>query len=490
MITLRTVPFFGGSTRGKSDTVTVQRRLNCYFENRPDGDKTRIACYGTPGLSLKFSLTTTSSQPVRGMVGTQSAFYVVAYNQFQSVNITTGVAAFTGSMTSVAGNCSLAVNSGITQVMVVDGVSGYLYTPGAATFAAIAASFPNGAKTCTFVSNFGVAEKPGTQQFYVSSANDLSSWPALSFGSASAYADNILAVDNLAGILLTFSQQHTEFWQATGANPFPFAPILSAANEFGLAAIFSRGHVDQSLIFLAQNREGQKQVVRIQGYNANVISDADIDSLINGLSTTSDATALVYGVDTHKFYQLNFPTEGRSLLYDCSTGLWSEVQTGTTIVPARHNANFSAYVAGITYLSDYLNSNIYTLSSASYTDNGTTIVRELITRHILSAFNRIRISTLYLDMETGIGLQSGQGSNPQIMLQYSKDNGRTWSAERWAGLGLVGQYLSRVIYRRFGSTRDATFRLRMTDPVKFVITEAAIKIRSQKSVLQAQRRTA
>lgn len=487
MITLRRVPLFGASTRGKSDAVTVQRRLNCYFENRPDGDKTSIACYGTPGLALKFNLTTTSSQPVRGWVGTQSALYLVAYNQFQSVNITTGVAAFTGAVTTVAGNCSLAVNSGITQIMVVDGTSGYLYTPGAATFAAIAASFPNGAKTCTFVSNFGVAEKPGTQQFYVSSANDLSTWPALSFGSASAYADNILAVDNLAGILLTFSQQHTEFWQATGANPFPFAPILSAANEYGLAAIFSRGHVDQSLIFLAQNREGQKQVVRIQGYNATVISDSDIDSLINDLTTTSDATCLVYGKDTHKFYQLNFPSEGRSLLFDCATGLWSEVQTGISVVPARHNGNFSAYVGGITYVSDYANSNVYTFSASTYTDNGTTIAREIITRHQLSSFNRIRISTLYLDMETGIGLQSGQGSNPQVMLEYSKDNGRTWSSERWAGVGMVGQYIARVIFRRFGSTRDATFRLRMTDPVKFVITEAAMKIRAQKTVLQPGR---
>jgi len=88
----------------------------------------------------------------------------------------------------------------------------------------------------------------------------------------------------------------------------------------------------------------------------------------------------------------------------------------------------------------------------------------------------VRISLLYLDMETGVGLQTGQGSNPMIMLQSSKDNGRTWSAERWTSLGAVGTYLTRVLWRRFGSARDYVFKIRMSDPVKFVITDGAIKI--------------
>ena len=32
------------------------------------------------------------------------------------------------------------------------------------------------------------------------------------------------------------------------------------------------------------------------------------------------------------------------------------------------------------------------------------------------------------------------------------------------------------IWRRFGSARDYVFRIRMTDPVKFVITDGAIKL--------------
>ena len=127
-------------------------------------------------------------------------------------------------------------------------------------------------------------------------------------------------------------------------------------------------------------------------------------------------------------------------------------------------------------LSDYATSVIYTMSDTAYTDSGQTIIREIVTKHVLSQFNRVRISLLYIDMETGVGLQTGQGSIPMVMLSSSKDNGRTWSAERWATLGQVGTYLTRVVWRRFGSARDYVFKIRMSDPVKFVITEGAIKI--------------
>jgi hypothetical protein len=144
----------------------------------------------------------------------------------------------------------------------------------------------------------------------------------------------------------------------------------------------------------------------------------------------------------------------------------------------RHQALLSAYYRGKAYLTDYANGQVYTMDPGLYTDNGVTIARELITRHVSRDFARMRISLLYLDMETGVGLQTGQGSIPQVMLRYSKDNGRTWSAERWASLGMVGQYLVRVLWRRFGSARDATFWIRMTDPVKFVVTQGAMKVRA------------
>ena len=58
------------------------------------------------------------------------------------------------------------------------------------------------------------------------------------------------------------------------------------------------------------------------------------------------------------------------------------------------------------------------------------------------------------------------------MLQVSKDNGHNWGNEMWVGIGAIGAFLTRAIWRRLGSAYDWTFKLRITDPVKVVITSA------------------
>jgi len=89
------------------------------------------------------------------------------------------------------------------------------------------------------------------------------------------------------------------------------------------------------------------------------------------------------------------------------------------------------------------------------------------------------IDELYFDMETGVGLESGQGSSPQIMIACSKDNGRTYSTDRYMDLGTTGTYLDRVITRQWGSARDFVFKIQMTDPVKFVLNDGAITMREK-----------
>jgi hypothetical protein len=86
---------------------------------------------------------------------------------------------------------------------------------------------------------------------------------------------------------------------------------------------------------------------------------------------------------------------------------------------------------------------------------------------------------LQLDCETGVGLISGQGSTPQVMLRFSDDGGHTWSNERWVSMGAIGTYASRAIWRRLGMTtelRDRVYEVSGTDPVKLVIIGAELAV--------------
>jgi len=219
---MKVVPIFGAGIQGRSLPVTAQRRLNCYFEQRPDGDKTQIAVFGTPGLVN----ITTMPGVVRRMLGTQSLFYCVAGNGFYSVT-TALVQTLLGSLNTNTGAVGLANNP--SQIIVVDGTAGYIYTPATNTFSQITSSgFPNGAKSVVFVSGYFVCEQPSTQYFWVSNLFNGNIWDSLAFASASQYSDNILAVDALIGNLILFSERHTEFWQNVGSQPEPFQPIISA----------------------------------------------------------------------------------------------------------------------------------------------------------------------------------------------------------------------------------------------------------------------
>jgi len=470
---MKVYPLFGNGMAGHSYPVTRQRRVNVYFENRPDGDKTKVAVFGTPGLTTKFTLDGVS----RGVLGTESALFNVISDTFYRLN-SSGSTVASATINSFIGNVSMANDS--NQVLIVDGVNGYEFNTSTNTLTQItAAGFPNGARTCAFVSSYFVAEQPGTQKFFVSDTFDAASWNALSFASASAYTDNVVAVDALIGNLVIFSQRHIEFWQNVGNSPQPFAPILSATSEYGINAIWSRAHVGSTILFLAQNPQGTSQVCQISGYSVSVVSTPDLEDAINQFSTISDAVALSYVINGHPMYQLTFPTANRSFLYDLSTGIWSEVQSGISVTYAqRHRGQFSTTFLNQALITDASSGKVFTIDENNYTDGGTQVLREMVTRHGQQDYNVLSIAELYLDMETGVGTNVASGDNaatpnPVITLEVSKDNGRTWNNPRLLQIGAQGKYFTRVIARRFGSARDFVFRFRMTDPVKFVVTEGA-----------------
>ena len=83
-----------------------------------------------------------------------------------------------------------------------------------------------------------------------------------------------------------------------------------------------------------------------------------------------------------------------------------------------------------------------------------------------------------------MGLNTGQGSDPQCMLRWSDDGGHTWSNEHWASMGQIGQYGYRTFWRRLGMTlklRDRVYEVSGTDPVKVSITGAELLISPTKA---------
>lgn len=483
-IRLKRVALFGEGIYAKSPVITRQRRLNCYLTVRADGDKSKVMCLGTPGLALAFNGSTLSNFPMRGMIGNATSLYGVAANQFISYTAAGAIKSIAGTLGTFNNPVGLALNP--TQVLIVDGAAGYVYTPGGPSFVTVGGAFPNGAQSAAYCNGFFACELPGTNEVFISNLNDGTTWSGLSFFAAVQAIDGIVAVDQLGGLLIPFSSGHCEFWQNVGNAVEPFIYIANSAQMYGLAAVNGRTHVGQQIVFLAntnggsfQNSTGGLQICAISGTGVRVVSTEDIDNILQTIaqsSTVADCTAYSYLWDNHLFAQFNFPTANRSLLWDSTTSFWSEVQTGISLgYAARHLGAFAANGYGNTFVSDYSNGNVYRYSGSTYTDNGNVIPRELVTKCGLEDFNTFRISQIYFDMRTGVGISNPnqQGYTPVVQIQVARDN-RDFGAPRFFGLGRQGQYLTRVLGRRWGRARQASVRLYMTDPVPFEITSGAL----------------
>lgn len=455
---LRNVPLFGVGNKGKSVNVNAQERVNLFVELPTDPEANGIVMYPTPGTTTFVNF---GANPNRGLYQKGDVAYAVNGSTLWEI-AANGTTTSRGTLLTTGGRVDITDNG--TQMLIVDGTYGYIYTFATTTLAQIVdADFP-ASTTCSFLNGYFLVQRTSSAQWYISGLYDGTTWDALDFATAESDPDNLVRIFTDNGTVILFGEKTTEFWGDSGAEDFPFARIGSAAIEWGLAARWSLCKFDNSLMFLRKNRLGAVQVCRLSGTSAEPVSNEEMDYLFSTYSSVENATAYSYMVSGHPMYQINFPSANVSWVYDGKSNEWHEARYGDD---GRHRGEIQVNFLNRPYVSDYENGKVYLLDQDTYTDDGNFIVREFTSRHNKNG-EYVCISKLWLEMETGVGNQTGQGTDPQLMLRVSKDGGHTWSNERWTSIGAIGEYLNRAVFTRLGRARDWLFRFRVTDPVKTV----------------------
>jgi hypothetical protein len=429
-------------------------------------DKSEIVAYGTPGLTQVMDF---GDNPIRGIYALGDFFYVVQNNVLYKVN-NAFVKASVGTLLTSTGWVDIT-NNGLDLVL-VDGTAGYRYTILSGVLAQIVdADFPNGATTATFSDSYIIVNKPNSQQFFWSASYNAAAWDGLDFVSAESFPDNIVRMSTANGYVYAFGVNST---QVFAANQTGYSAISGMTVEHGLVAIRSLAKIkdvakiNDAFIFLSVTRRGEAQVIMLAGGQPDKVSTPDMDNIINGYDTVTNATAFSYTYNGHEFYQINF-TES-SWLYDGTMQLWSQLKTRDW----RHLAETAIIYLNKVLVSDYAHGKLYILDKDALTDNGIPITFELTGKHIFKNLDRLGITELQLECETGVGIDSGQGSDPQMIIGVSKDHGHVFT-ESFASMGKQGDYTARCRRYRLGMARDWTFRIRITDPVKRVLLGAWIR---------------
>ena len=473
--------FIGAAYADDSPNVAAQRCVNLYPETvQVGGEKNVISLKSSPGLRTFGTLPTS---PVKGQFSVDAhTFAVGGTNLYQM--LPNGTSLSRGVMATNHNPCTFATNGdGGNQLLTSSGGNAYVLDFTSNTFSQ--AHFTSGLTDYVpsdfvgFVDGFGLTLDVVNNKFYVSAPEDFTYWDATQVRKRSSNADRWSSMIVNHSEVWLFGSQTTDVLRDTGASPMPFEPIVGTSINQGILASHSAAVWNNGVIWLGANASGAGRVWFASAYQPQEVSTVALNQQIAGYATVSDAVGYVEVWKGHEFYILNFPTQGKTWVLDASTSLWHERGWWNTTTGQfdGYRGQSQCYAFGQQLVGDGTTGTIYALDDTVYTDaGGTPLVRLRQCPHVSSEQRWMFHQMLQIDAEVGLGLNSGQGSDPQLMLQWSDDGGHSWGNEHWLPLGPQGQYRVRALIRRLGRSRDRVYRVVVSDPIPLRFVDAYLTV--------------
>jgi hypothetical protein len=467
-------PILGQAYVARSVNAADSRMVNLYPEPLPTPEgKTGGFLNRAPGLR---KLATVGTGPIRGLWSYGDYGYAVSGARLYRIDSTWNVEP----IGVIAGTGPVSMVDNGTQLFIATNPISYIYDAASEVLAQITdIDFP-GAVTVGYLDGYFIFQEPNSQRFWTSELLDGTQIDPLSFASAEGMPDNLVSLFVDHREVWLFGTQSVEVWYDAALEGFPLARIQGAVNEFGCAATFSVAKMDNSLFWLGADARGHGVVFRANGYAGQRISTHAVEYAIQSYDIISDAIAFTYQQDGHSFYVLTFPSAQATWVYDAATNAWHERAGFANGQFIRHRANCQMFYSEEVVVGDFENGNIYAYDLDQFSDGDFAQKWLRSWRALPTNQNNLKRTaqhSLQIDLETGVGLNAGQGDNPQIMLRWSDDGGHTWSNEHWMSMGKIGAYGTRAIRRRLGMTtklRDRVYEASGTDPVKISIMGAEL----------------
>lgn len=464
--------FVGSAYTLRSKNLDSQRCVNLYpvFDESglgKDGDPAMLI--GTPGLRLLLD----AGSVVRALyTASNGTLYAVCGNILYSIS-SSWVKTSLGTLLSSSGMVSIADNG--VQMMIVDGSSGYILTFSSNTFAQITDPDMPKANNVKFIDGYFMLNQANTGRFWITSLYDGFTIDSLDFATAEGSPDNLLAIEVLRRQAWLFGTESIQVYFDSGDVNFPFSPINGVFIETGIAATFSLAKADQTLFWLGKNKDGQGVVYMASGYQPLRISTTAIETAIQSYGDISSAVGFGYQQEGATFYVLNF--SGQTWVYDIATKMWHERAYFNNGFFERYRANTHTYFNNTHVVGDYSNGKIYALDLDYFYDD--TQPRKWLrsSPHIAKELKYIHYDNFQVDLEVGVGTNTGQGIDPTIVVRASNDGGHSFGNERYKSMGKIGEFRARANFSRCGRSRDRVFEVSGTDPVRVALLAAYIEFK-------------
>lgn len=448
------IPLVGPTYTNRSLPVSAQVTKNMYIESNPAGDEL-ISLMPFPGLKL---FAATGSGKNRGMGEYNNELYAVTGATLYKISVS-GVVTSLG---AIPGSNECVLTTDGVSLVITYGSGKPITWNGSTLTVGTDADLPN-ASTSSYITRRIVYDGNGASIAFseFDTALDVDSDDVALVESS---PDDVLAVIEQDEQVIVFTEKKIVPHYFSDSGSPPFDPIQNSIKNIGLRSVHSLSQNPAFLYFLGSDLN----VYRYSGLQVQPIGNPAIGQAIESYVDQEKAKGECFTIQHQNFYYLTFPGQA-SWLFSESSSTWTSLSYGTQ--NDSHLINSLTRIYNKNYVGDRLTGNIYELDTETYTDNGAVIHRQRDTAAITgrdfgSPGKEIFMDKLILTLETGASLVS---SEAKLMMQYSDDNGRSYSAERWMTIGALGDYGTAVEWDEMGSFYSRMFRFTMSAAIKWTL---------------------
>lgn len=474
------LPIANGFYQSDSLPISAQECVNWYPNIVQGVGLNQETLFGTPG---KYEATTTGTlkQANRGSHVMNGILYVVNGIGLWRVNRVAVVdmpdTFTTTHLGDVGGTGRVSMADNGTQLMtLIPGGSGWIFTEDPDTFTQITDldfTANGNPQQVRFIDGY-FALTTDSKKFIVSSLNDGLAYNALDFGTAEADPDEITGLEVFKNQLFIGGSETMETFQNIGGTGFPFQRTGLFLSK-GISAPFSIIKTSDAFMWIGAGENEGPAIWAFQSNDVVKVSTTAIDNILQSITDTEMAQVFSWSYAEKGAYFVGFRLPTTTLVIDTITGRWHErksqitdVQNVTTTQPDRMNSVAAAY--GQIFVGDSVDGRIGVLDIDTYTEYGKNIIRPVVGQPFQNNMNSFTVPSMELTMEAGVG--NNEVPNPKIMMDFSRDGGKTFVDQRIREIGKKGEYTRRTIWRRNGRmSRFMCVRFTLSDAVKPVIIQ-------------------
>ncbi len=348
----------------------------------------------------------------------------------------------------------------------------FIYTVSGGLVAVSDMDFDGPVSDVNYIDGYFEFTKANGQIFFISALRDGSSYDALDYSRAEASPDYNVRSFILRNQLYVWGTQTVQSYQNVGGTGFPFSYIQGSVQAKGLASVYSVNNVNDLMVFVGGDHNEVPAVWVTDGGAISKLSTVPIDQEITRYSAETLASCFTWNYSDQggQFVAFTFPGE-KCFVYDFASKEWhtrESVDNMDNAVPCRIASITQAY--GVLFIGDSLTNKIGIFDHTLYTEFDDNVPRRFVLPQIDNDGQPFFIDSVEITGCSGIGLTSGQGSDPVISLSVSTDGGRTFGYPTECPVGKIGEYETRVIWNQQGQVqRECCFKFEMSDPVAWVI---------------------